>query len=291
MLAAGGLDNDVDVWDARTGERRTHLDWEGTDLLSWSPNGSRLAVGGAAGRAVALWNPLTGSTVVLGGHRASVWTAAWSPAGSMVATAEAGGAETMLWDASTGVVRVRLPHAEKALWSPSGTQVLTYGICGSLYVWDVRSAAKVVELRQGPGHGNSEAAWSPDGELVACSGGTEVRLWNPATAHLVASLTGHGADVLRLRWSPDGRTLLVVTFTESVVVLHRVWDGARVRLHAFGPSLLAYTPAGLHCGDAAAIDHVRVRIEGGASGPETLPAHEIDPQLLCPTLLTDFFSE
>jgi WD40 repeat protein len=51
-------------------------------------------------------------------------------------------------------------------------------------------------------------AYSPDGQTVASARWDKtVRLWNPATGALRATLRGHNEKVLAVTFSPDGRTL------------------------------------------------------------------------------------
>jgi hypothetical protein len=63
-------------------------------------------------------------------------------------------------------------------------------------------------------------------------------------------------------------------------------DRASLELQRFGPSLLAWTASGAYCGDAGAIEHVRVWTGPNASAP----AHRVEPSLLVPALLADFFA-
>ena len=93
----------------------------------------------------------------------------------------------------------------------------------------------------GPGHrdpphrltGHSDwvnaVAFSPDGTRLATGGSDRtVRIWDPATGTLQATLTGHSGWVNAVAFSPDG-TRLATGSDDSTV---RIWDPATGTLQA-----------------------------------------------------------
>ena len=70
--------------------------------------------------------------------------------------------------------------------------------------------------------------FSPDGKLLAVGGQREVRLFDPASGKLLATLTGHAGLVRSLAFSPDGRQLAAAGGLPQIGGEIKVWD---VRSH------------------------------------------------------------
>ena len=116
-------------------------------------------------------------------------------------------------------------NAHRALavnWHPLGHQFVVACYNGGCHVRNANSGELV---RQYDGHPNQvyDAAWSPDGSLLATVGqDTTVRVYNAETAGPVRVLNDHGHKVTCLSWSPDGRRLATGSHDETV----RIWDTA-----------------------------------------------------------------
>ncbi len=137
--------------------------------LAWSPNGSRLAVGG--------WTVLT---VV----DASNGELLWKNAG----------------DYSTGWIH-------EIAWSPTGDRVALAHFNHTVRIIDAQQGTemKVLVGHIGDVRGLS---WSPDGSRIASGGHDQtVRIWNPESGLQMLVLQGHKSSVESVSWSPDGKTL------------------------------------------------------------------------------------
>jgi len=219
LVAASGEHGRVMLWRPRSGER---VDLVGHDsdrnvyTLAVSPDGSRLASGGADGT-VLLWDTATASAVHrCTDHGSAVYAAAFSPRGQL-ATGERAGT-VLVRDGRTGAVQRRLAGHTGSVWPfafrPDGGQLAVTDDQHTLRLWDPGSGTCVHELA---GHAREVTSvhYAPDGTrlAVSCNDGT-VRLWDPRTGRMLRGLTGTGHGLERLgqaSFAPRGTRLVTVT--------------------------------------------------------------------------------
>ncbi len=173
--------------------------------LAWSPDGTRLAIGGT-GTTVRILDAATLATcLVYRGHTAIVTGVAWSPNGRFVASCSHDHS-VQVWSSGDGAQAAQWPlqWPHQVAWSPRGDILAASSYSTTVELWE---ASSWIHIRPIPG-GASSLAWSPDGRWLAAGTVGQVRLLPIAVAgseHLFACRALK--YVLALSWSPNGGRL------------------------------------------------------------------------------------
>ena len=137
---AGASKARATVWDA-AGKRkadREHKKGPQNGPVAFRPHSTVLAVG--HGTVVDLWDWVSGTEVVLKGHKRPVWAVGFGPDGGTAYTAASDGA-VIAWDADTGAVREKFDFGTGKLYSaavsPDGLTLALGGDDGRVTVVDL----------------------------------------------------------------------------------------------------------------------------------------------------------
>jgi WD40 repeat protein len=194
--------------------------------LAWSPDGARLAV--AAGNTVHVYDARTleeQPSLPVG-----VWTnsIAFHPTLPLVALAARDGS-VQIWDVPAATLKCReVVHPQgsnAAVFSPDGRTLLAVGNNGAAFLFDVAPmiSSECAWNEQGRLIANdpaiSDAAFSPDGRLVAIVDWADIRLSNAVDRKLAGTLDGD-VPILRIAISPRGDLLAAARLDDSVTL----WD-------------------------------------------------------------------
>lgn len=231
--AAGLWDIPLQVWDARTGERRYELgdNPNGVDELALSPDGKLLAACGYNDNTIRLWDPAGRKEVrVFKGDMKSVQSVAWSTDGKTLASAgrrDLQSGDLRIWDAATG--KQRWEAALDIVWwpavalSPDNKIVAVSGFqMGGIRLWSVETGKELRRITT-PQQIVYTLAFSPDGSALASGGlsGT-IHLWEPATGRLLRQWNTKTEWISHLAFAHDGRTLVAGHNDGSV----HLWEAA-----------------------------------------------------------------
>ncbi|WP_322779083.1 TIR domain-containing protein, partial [Frankia sp. Cas4] len=225
MIASGGRDSAVRLWDAATGRQlRTLMGHTGPVLsVCFSPDGTMIA-SGSDDHMVRLWDTTTGTERrSLTGHTARVWSVGFSPDGTMIAS---GGYDctVRLWDTTTGqhlrALIGRTDWVSSVGFSPDGTMIAAGGNDRMVRLWDTTTGRELPALigHIGP---VSSVGFSPDGTMIAAGGDDgDVQLWDTTTGRELRALTDHTGPVWSVGFSPDSTMIASGSGDRTV----RLWD-------------------------------------------------------------------
>lgn len=191
---------------------------ESVSQVSWSADGTVLAVGLLDGRVV-LMNAATGAVVqTFMAHADGLFRAAFSSSLPLLATSGQDGF-IRIWS-QTGErfqeIEGGKAWAEQLLWSPGGDR-LAAAVGRRLFLWDAASR-KVVETAV---HRStvSGLSWKADGSVLAAACYAGVELWKSADGQHHGSLPWK-TSLISLAWSPDGRWVVAGTQEQSI----QIWE-------------------------------------------------------------------
>lgn len=238
-LATGSGDHTVILWDfanyLKTGFVAKRVLIGHNDQIrrvKFSPDGSILASSAENGTVI-LWDPKTGERIrmIQAAPDKAVYSIAFSPNGKRLVTG-AGKYQTQqpgeakIWDVNSGKLLAELKGHTREVWtvafSPNGKWIVTGAGDRNIRVFDAQALQLAKTLTTPTGLRN--ICFSPDGRTLASCGGADndavVRLWDAESWRERLTLSGHGAMIFQVRFTPDGKTLLSASKDGSV----RVWD-------------------------------------------------------------------
>ncbi|MHA2020681.1 MAG: WD40 repeat domain-containing protein [Candidatus Thorarchaeota archaeon] len=209
VVATGGVDRIVKLWDIRTGDLLAKLEGHTYPVLAlaFSPDGGRL-VSGSGDTTLRIWDVENRTELNhLTGHSLYVVTCDWSPDGTRIISGEVDGT-IAVWDADRGQLLKRLKDHRTAVqvvkFTPDGQGMASGSSDHSIIIWKSDGDSFKPE-RTLMGHDGEVRAlsYSWDGKYMA-SGSSEKELFVWATDSY--TIEGEGQTVSEIdgiEWYPD----------------------------------------------------------------------------------------
>jgi eukaryotic-like serine/threonine-protein kinase len=219
VIATGGNDGAIRVWDAKTGHRlgpamvssgaikTVAFNDDARILLTLSQNGDAI-----------LWNRISGERIGARlEHPCHVNVACFSSDRRIVVTAGDDGT-VRFWKSSDGTSCgpiIQLDGPVRVAVFRTDVRTVFVASDANASVWDAGTGRRLASLahdfaRDGP---IRVASFCPDGTALATGHeGGAVRLWNTNSGKPIGEPMGHGARIVAISFSPDGRKLLTASF-------------------------------------------------------------------------------
>ncbi len=224
-----------------------------TGNVAFSPDGTRLAVGGSIG--IWIYDVRPGKEKeldLLTEGTEAVNALAFSPDGAVIAS---GGSDrtVRLWDAVTGQRVGTFTGHKNAItsiaFSPDGNRLATGSrIAREVRLWDVQTRELLTTLK---GHtdssdGNISVAFSLDGTTIVTGNYETVQLWDAHTGQHKTTFIGHRTGVSDIAYSPDGNTRATVGSDDTVLLWDIQTEKLRTTIKGYTDSItsVAYSPNG-----------------------------------------------
>jgi WD40 repeat protein len=240
-VAVGVWTQDVEIWDAVTGQRLGAVGKNDSEVaaVAYSPDGTMLASAGGADGYIKLWNPVNAAQLhLLSGHVWGTVSLAFSADGRVLASSGRDD-KLRLWDTASGAL-LQTINAEAGVispvaFSPRGDRLASGCMCSShVRVWGVTEQPLVfasptpfvtpesMVTPRMPAHTLiTDLDWLPNGAgLLVSAYPTGVEVYDPATLQV----TQHLADgAWQLTVDPTGQRVVGLSQAGAEVTV-QVWD-------------------------------------------------------------------
>lgn len=242
LIATGGTDATVRIWDAGSGKLVKALVAHTLYCyaVAFSPDGKILATGGYE-PLVRLWDVKSGMPLrTLKGHGSHAQIVAWSPDGQQIIVAGGASGYVSQFDVTSGKVmnKVDLGRPVRCVaWHPEGKSAALVVMNQPVQLWNLDTG----KTSDSFGEANSDflcAAWPPDGKTLAAGNNTSITLFDEQ-GKVLHKIDRQG---YALAWSADGKRLTASAVNSGKINIIDAASGKPIQEIAGGAYTLNYFP-------------------------------------------------
>lgn len=161
------------IWNPLTGEEIRRInppELVGIRPIAWSPDSTRIVVGGAIDNNITIWDVTSGNKVqTLTGHTEQTSSVGWSSITDQIASDSGADQTIRIWDAMTGQTIHSISVEDfpgDIAWSTKSSQ-LAIVASGSIHILDTATGQFTQEIAITDFTGSEQIAWSPYGGRLA----------------------------------------------------------------------------------------------------------------------------